>query len=528
MESHVELPVNKNHHIRSGTTFAGLYSIMTSDAYAGKLNVVLSEYTISEGKMCFDFFQNRETFQIEQRRLIIDDERDRLKICSNPFVDDKYAYIFKRKHKKIGGETQLQIRVDFLQESNAWSNVKLIMSKGIQGYNQQYRESVFLEEYSLRLTAKGKLVLQSPNYHTSIQIRETDKQQAVYLRMESGIGWCAKYSFDGENWETIYETEDNCPAFLELGVYVSPKISPFFYEFFPCYLQLCFSRATKVMVPHVETEDRYFSSMLETYHLPSEVIEYSGEELVDYFIKLLAKKYYIRLRLNEFYVPETPSYQKLDFAHVNYLYGYDRVKRVFKVIGYNKYLLFTEISFDDFVLSFNYKKHLNNKITLYKYNCKSTPQEFPIEETISNLKSYLQGRNSYLVTPNREVVTVSNDSFVYGIKIFDEIANNNEYIDSFIRDVRLAYRLQERYLIIRNMLELMMHIRILSKEVYEQQTSAFQALFLYVETIKEMILKHYVKSIPDIHKQIGKMLKILKKKDENTTRKLVETLESRK
>lgn len=525
MEKRVELPVNKSHHIRSGTTFAGLYSIMTSEEYAGKLNAILSDYVIWEEDSRFDYFQDSEAFHKSLRQLVLDDEQKSLKIHSHPFIDDKYAYIYKKSEKMKPGKAVVEVKVDYLQEANAWSNVKLVLSKGVRDYDLQYKEAVFSGEYSLRLTAKGRLVLQSPYCHTSAQIRETDIQKTVYLRLESGMGWCAKYSFDGELWEVLYESETEKPEYTELGLYVSPKVSPFFYEFFPCHLQLCFSRATKVMMPHVETEDRYFSNMLEVYHLPSETILFPDEELLHFFMELLSKKYYVRLRLNEFYVPETPSYQKLDFAHVNYLYGYDKEKGVFKLIGYNRYLLFTEISFSDFLLAYRHKKHLKDKITLYKYNCQANPQKFPLKETIDNLQAYINGTNHYLVTLKRAIVPDEKEPFVYGVDIFEAIADNTEFMDSFIRDVRLAYRLQERYLIIKNMLELMFYNRILSEEVYKKQVEAFEGLFNYVEVMRKLILKHYVKSIPDIYSQIKEMLLKLKELDEKATRELIGKLE---
>lgn len=321
MEKIVELPVNKSHHIRSGTTFAGLYSIMTSEEYSGKLNAVISAYTVSEGENCFDYFKNDELFHKDIRKLVTDNDSAGLKIQSHPFVDDKYAYIYKKAEKPYTENIVIEAKVDYLQEANAWSNVKLVLSKGIQDYNEQYKEAVFSEECSLRLTAKGKLVLQSPAYRTSMQIRETDERKTVFLKIQTGSRLCAEYSFDGEIWETLYEAETKNFEYTEAGLYISPKVSPFFYEFFPCHLQLCFSRATKVMMPHTETEDRFFSNMLEVYHLPSEAIVFPDEELLDFFMKLLSKKYYVRLRLNEFYVPETPSYQKLDFAHVNIYTG---------------------------------------------------------------------------------------------------------------------------------------------------------------------------------------------------------------
>ncbi len=357
------------------------------------------------------------------------------------------------------------------------------------------------------------------------QIRKSDSAAAVYLKLEEKSGYCVKYSFDKDKWQVLYEAEKDRVEFNEVGIYVGPQISPFFNEFYPSHLQLCFSKSTKTLMPHVDMEDRYFSKMLEVYHIPKEILRFSDENILVYYQELLSKKYYVRLRLNEFYVPGTPSYKKLDFSHVNYLYGYDREREVFKVIGYNRYLIFTEISFDEFLQAIKYDKQLRDKITLYKYNSIASVEEFPVEAAVFNLKAYVKGDNRHLVTPDKMMINNKNLPFVYGLRIYETIAESTEYIEYLLKDVRLVYKLKERYIIVKDMVDLLSHTHVLTEEDAKMHMNELQILIQFVDVLQEMILKHYIKSISDIHVKISKRLYDLTKMDREATVKLIENLE---
>lgn len=54
--------------------------------------------------------------------------------------------------------------------------------------------------------------------------------------------------------------------------------------------------------------------MLECYYVPSETVMGTDENVVDYFTNLIDKKYYVRLRLDEFYIPKSFSYKKIHQA----------------------------------------------------------------------------------------------------------------------------------------------------------------------------------------------------------------------
>ena len=47
----VELPMNKHPFVRSNISRASLFSILTSEEYAGKLNAILSLHSLRMGKM---------------------------------------------------------------------------------------------------------------------------------------------------------------------------------------------------------------------------------------------------------------------------------------------------------------------------------------------------------------------------------------------------------------------------------------------------------------------------------------------
>lgn len=518
----MELPVNKNHHIRSGTTIAGLYSILTSDEYTG-----IENFRISDIKFGFDkniYGINKFEYKFKKMEHKIDEEKGVVTFMSHPYDNKKYGYMYVMKPKNIS-KMQLQMRVDYVQEANDWSNIKIVLSNGISGYSNEYKEAVFDNECSLKLTPKGKLIIHYKDFHKRYTINEYSEYKYMYLKMNIDKKSEMFYSFNGEKWEKLCEVELDNDVFGEVGVYVAPKINPFFYEILPSYLQLCFSTSTKTMLPWTSMDDEIFSNRLSIYHIPSEIINYKNEELIAYYIELLTKKYYIRLRLNEYYLPNTPSFKKIDFPHVNFIYGYDLEKKVFKIIGYNQYLMFTEITFDDFIKSVSYDKHNRDKITLYKYKCGGGNEDFPLSATINNLKAYLNGENKFLTQKDEMIIKDKNLPFVYGNSILELFISSDEYIECFLRDVRIAYKFQERYLMIKEMLTLMNHIEILTDDNCKKHIENIKKLFVLIDGIRECVYKHYNKYDNNIYSKIRDMLTIIMEEDKKATNELILELE---
>ena len=520
MKSITELPLNYNAQIQSDIGMAGLYSLMTADAYGGEINSVISEFSIKQNNERKILSENN--LKICKNNMDIEYENGRVKFLSEPLCPDKYAYIYEQVDKL----EQVELKVEYIQKSNAWNTVSLVLSNGITGYDNVYSIPVYDNEYSLKITANGAVVIHTPEIHKCVRVMDIDEYKNVYLRISLKDKLRAEYSFDYNKWTCIYENEQDTGGInsKQVGVCISPQMSQFYNEFYSTHLQLCYSTTTKSLVYHAEFDERKFSDMLECYYVPSETVMGTDENVVDYFTNLIDKKYYVRLRLDEFYIPKSFSYKKIHQPHINFIYGYDMENSVFKLMGYNKKLTFTELVFKDFILSFKYEKHLKDKIVLYKYISKANTEKFPLGVAIGSLEAYLNGENSYYMTKYERVIIENNDSFVYGINIQKLITENSQHMEYFIKDIRLICRIQEHYYIVKKMIEILKWQGILEEEWANLHGDAFGKLYTMSYTIKKILMKNYVKPNTDISIQIKNRLHELMENDILSTARLVKDL----
>lgn len=400
----------------------------------------------------------------------------------------------------------------------------MVLSNGKKEYNEDGRESKFNNECSLRLTPKGELSLHSDFLEKDIKIKNINMNTSVSIKLECNPYFSAQYSYDQINWIEIYRANVEVEGITEAGLYISPKINPFFYDFFVSHVQLCYTTDTMRIAPHFESYERCFSQMLQFTQVPMDMIDISDKKIIDYFIDLISKKYYINMGLDEFFIPDRRAYNKYKHMHVNFIYGVDKTKKVFKLMGFDRILKFSEIDFDNFFNAIQREIGPATKINLYKYSSKKNPQKLDLDIVVSMLKAYRNGHNSVAVSSTKIIVNNINMPIIYGLKIHEMIINNAKHMEAFIKDIRIAYQIYEHNLIILKMLEFMNHIKVLSSEDYARHLNTFNEILQISVNVKNLIVKNRMKPILNIHARLKELLMDLKSKEEYGIIKLINDL----
>lgn len=98
------------------------------------------------------------------------------------------------------------------------------MSNGITGYDNVYSIPVYDNEYSLKITANGAVVIHTPEIHKCVRVMDIDEYKNVYLRISLKDKLRAEYSFDYNKWTCIYENEQDTGGInsKQVGVCISP------------------------------------------------------------------------------------------------------------------------------------------------------------------------------------------------------------------------------------------------------------------------------------------------------------------
>ncbi|MCI8371883.1 MAG: hypothetical protein HFI75_05730 [Lachnospiraceae bacterium] len=523
MINQLELPVNKKHFMRSSTTRAGLYSIMTSEDYAGAVNAKFSDVSIAFDNDKVNYFFQREEFnsRLENCNLNHEEVNKTISCLSSPYVEDKYAYIYKTL-KYESDKSCIWIKVDYLQDSNALSNIKIVFSNGIIGFDDTYHEAIFNNECYLKLSVRGLLVFSLDSFHKSERIFEPGEKKQMYLKLEyrkAKGSVMAQYSFNGEDFNTIGEVTVGNIMFSEVGVYVAPKVNPFFYDFYTSHIQLCIDPTLKRLTPFPDMEDQYFSNMLDVYQVPREIINFDNSA-IDTFILLLSMGYYIRLRLDEFYIQGG-----FHLDHANFLYGYNIEQKKFLMIGYHKFLEFFELDFEKFLYAATGKRGITDKITLYKYNSKYYPNKFNLDILLFNLQAYVTGKSEFVLNSKKAVIYDKKLPMICGVKIYDEIIKTEEYMICFVEDIRMSHQLQEHNVIMIDLLNFLKSIKILTEECYIRNVKRFHENLKLSEIMKNMVLKNEIKAVDGIYEKLQTSLRKLGEKDMEAMQLLIRDLE---
>ena len=298
----------------------------------------------------------------------------------------------------------------------------------------------------------------------------------------------------------------------EVGLVLEPRINPFFFDFFTSNIQLYMNMERKEIqiFPYLDHNDRYFSNMLEEFSVPCELIDYSSEEaLINVFATFIETSYYVYLELRDW----------------NILYGFDKEKQVFKRMTINGELKFSEISFCDFLSQYHCKKQIKNSITLYKYKSWKYPNDFNISMIIANLNAYLEGNSSFAITTRKQILYFTDKPFVYGINVYKEIAEDQNCMDYFLKDISLSAKIHEHYQIVLNMLEFIRHHKVISEEEYIEHKAGFKVLARLSGSIKNLVFKNAMEQIENISEKLSVLLHELKEQDELETDKLISSLE---
>lgn len=511
MKEKIELPVNKKGFMRANEKQAALYSIMTSKEYSGELNAVVSNFIIETGQKKMDYFSEAEKFehQLKCSRLDLDKRNNELRFYSHPYTENKYAYLYQDIEEDVL-DYSIEVKIDYIQNSDAWSQVKIIFSNGIWAYNRKTRAAYFENECALELTSQGRLYFNSPQGQKKTQLYKFEMEKSIFLKLEKKSCIIVKYSFDGMQWNTLLEEKCGYLEFNEAGLFIEPKINTFFYDFFTCNTQLFYDiQKNQIFTfPKLEYDNRYFSNMLEAYSIPCELISESDIEFIMLFEKFIENAFYIFIKL-----------QKLSI-----FYGFDRKKRVFKRMTLNQGLEFSEISFDNFLMQYCYEKQSGECITLYKYKSWRYPNSINKEIMILNLKAYIEGKSSCAVTTRKQILYFMDKPFIYGVKIYERIAQYDDYMELFLSDANLSAQIYEHYLIMLKMLDFINHIDIISDEQYKKRTTGFRALTRISSCIKNIVFRIDMDRKEEIKKKLIVLFQELRKKDETETRELIEDL----
>lgn len=519
MNEHIELPLNKKPYIRSNISRAGLFSVATSDAYAGTTNAEVERFALVCGGQQTDLLVSSDCYKENMQTEYLENER-KLRFSSHPYEEQKKAYVWSRIE-----EEQfycVEVSFSFLQDSNVCSCARLVLSDGLytEGKGITYELSKIV---MVTVAANKRIIVHAPMLKKPIQHLELEWKERVAVRIAVRQQMEISYSLEGGAWKTLVCLETVDRKYVEAGILVEPKINPFFYEFFLSHIQLCCTKDTIIAAPHFEGYERNYP-MLECRQIPMNLLDISKESFLDMLIRMLKKGYYINLGLNEFYLPDRSSYQKQNHVHVNFLYGVDLEEKYFMVMGFDRVLKYSRVPFKEFFQAVQREVSVFAKINLYRYVSKAYLRPFPIQQAVCMLKAYREGAGQVIVASDR-LVSCLDDNLWFGIDIYKNIIEEKKIRTRVVQDIRISYQLYEHDLIMREFLHFLVRIKTLCEEQIASVDKQYGEIETLHKKIQAVILKNRIKPRESTEEKICGYYQIMLKMQYKVINTLVELLD---
>ena len=526
MKNKFELPFNKTPMIKSYMQWLRPQGIVLSDEYSGKLNAVISEFSIKYHDLADDYFRS-DRFLQNIENITFENDGNKLKVYSHPYEDDKYAYIYKKYRMENNAKITVNLKVDFLQNSHAIPQLKIIVSNG---FNKESNQEInFANECSIALNSRGRIYHDEQSVKLDTNGINSDFYgNSVWLKLElQNNNFNSYYSVDGINWHVHASGDIKIDKDVEVGILIQPVSNPVHNIIFSNFIQL-----EHVVDPMIQNKLNYFieyDEMIYSYNLPEQKIKIDllddlnvNYSLTDILIKLLQKEYYIFLHIDEYYLPNRTSYQRRHHGHRNIVYGFDSDNKTFKIAGYNRIPVFDDVKFEDLITAIENSPDLHVK--LHNYEPSKRPITLNIDTIIYQLKEYANGTNSYEriahLCANKPVYNM-----IYGILIYKNILDNEAEIENFIKDRRASYVVYEHKSAMLMRLEFLFYKRYLSKDEYEHYQTIWKNLCDTARLLNMLIIKNASKPGGNIEEKTHSMLQDIYDKEYCAVNELILSLE---
>ncbi|WP_342570436.1 hypothetical protein MKY85_18005 [Paenibacillus sp. FSL R5-0749] len=204
---------------------------------------------------------------------------------------------------------------------------------------------------------------------------------------------------------------------------------------------------------YVQTPEHHFNPWLkDSQRLHRDLILGSIPDFISFIKDQIDSGYYVWTHVDEYYIPDTPSFRNYRFAHAVMIYGYDDTAREFQLAGFFKYRIYsrTTVSYDDLKTAFEhcdiYDDYLN-----FTHLLKINPEyhngkiyEFSLSYFAECMENYYTSRNETENFKSFYTPALYSDR-TFGLDIYHKLIMFFEMMLSKQRtiDTRLLYTLKE-------------------------------------------------------------------------------------
>lgn len=219
----------------------------------------------------------------------------------------------------------------------------------------------------------------------------------------------------------------------------------------------------------VDTEYHDVNEICDNYGSVSNFVHYSIEQ-----------GYYILMRLDEFYVPERISYERIHFEHDNLIYGYN--EDCYNILGFEQKIVVSELPLN----LLEDACYRNRKIVRHRLCTNEKKLDFNINNLINSLYEYMEGINSSIKFSH----LLSQRKGVYGLDVFPCLLNDDKARRLLLGDKRISYILYEHCKIMRKRLDFLYEQNYIYEQYIDELLIKCEDMLYTSEILKSLVIRY--------------------------------------
>jgi len=482
------LPLNKEPILHSYIHYSNSMAIITNPYIYNDIDLIYNN-TIKFNSIDKDIVHyecNVESQQNEYKSINLSSIKD---------TKDKFVYCYN----KVSGDGEYIFEIQSQKIINIGSECGILLTESLPEQDNFYPTN----SYKLFYCGAKKIRSMRSIYDVEHFNNYSEHALPVWLKVKKeDHKIIAEISDDGNVWTFLEEklVDFNDDSFY-IGTYLEPKTFTYYNWLYSNYIQLhCDTHlGTHGNMSDVELDmfngfKKRGNYLLNHPFLFTEIIEKSDimylTDIIKFIERAIDNEKYIQLMLNEKYVPDRPTYDVVDFAHLNLIYGYDDEKEILYLMGYNAdgYYISSEITFDEFYKAVSSgipdaDKVKEDYITLISISSPDFKYEINIDLIITFLQDYLNGYNTY---KRYGLINAPPDNRIFGINIYDCFIEN---IDAVIYNKRIIYSFLEHKFLMVKRIEYLYQNGVYAESDYNELNNIFTAVYKSTEKLQNMIFK---------------------------------------
>lgn len=474
MDSYKELKINKRPSVISFTHHSYLHAILESEQFIGE---DLFRFKVKD--------YNNYAWNIDQNNVSLKCiGEDEFRVTASPFSEDEICSIMRLC------DSQTFLSVELWQQLYTWSecSFSIVISEDQKPKDNCIKfQHVSSSGISYKYLEECVKIRKTNECHMPIQLSIQRNNEMIYYRLLN----------DRNEWEDVYEStlpSEWRDRKLYIGILADAGENEFYNWKYSNYIQLRYRLNTRFIsldyynITPKNANFHFLNNFFEFINIDPYEAESLYGGICNCIEWLISKNRYVGICLDEYYIPNREAYKRNHYIHQNIAFGYNKISKTIKLLGYNIYLEECEISYHILEEAFTASaKESNLEVIEYKPN--DILLTFNKQSFSNMIESYLYSQDTSINMSN----IVGFRKEIYGLNVLRELLKPENKVD-IVSDKRVSFIIYEHNLIMKERLKFLKEKNIYPNIDFDLLITEFDEILSLSICLKNLALKEFIRT----------------------------------